>query len=156
MYKFVSHSEQETKYIARELAQKLNIGDILVLSGDLGTGKTKFTEGFLSFWGLESNVSSPTFTIVNEHKKDNTNIYHLDVYRLSNLGEFYSIGGPEYFSTGICVIEWGELIENILPENYIKISFSKDEFNVNIRHLEFSAYNDRLESILKGLPSCLS
>jgi len=156
MYNFVSHSEQETKDIAYKLAKKLNVGDILVLSGDLGTGKTKFTEGFLSFWGLQSDVSSPTFTIVNEHKKDNTNIYHLDVYRLSNLGEFYAIGGPEYFSTGICVIEWGELIENILPHNYIKISFSKDEHNENIRYLEFSAYNDRLRNIIGELESCLS
>ena len=125
----------------------------MVLSGDLGSGKTKFTEGFLSFWGLEDEVSSPTFTIVNEHKKDDKNIYHLDVYRLNNLGEFYNIGGPEYFATGICVIEWGELIENILPQNYIKIKFEKDENNENIRYLEFEAYGERLNEIIEGLNS---
>ena len=117
MSKFISHNENETKEIASKLASKLDRGDIIVLSGDLGSGKTKFTEGFLSHWGLEDEISSPTFTIVNEHKKDDTNIYHLDVYRLADMGEFYSIGGTEYFTNGIWLIEWGELIEDILPKN---------------------------------------
>ena len=98
---FISHDEIETKKLASFLASKLSTGDIVVLSGDLGSGKTKFAEGFLSYWGLGDEVSSPTFTIVNEHKKNDMNIYHLDVYRLSDVGEFYSIGGTEYFTTGI-------------------------------------------------------
>ena len=151
MFKFTSHNENETKKIASCLASKLKSGDIVVLSGDLGSGKTKFTEGFLSFWGLEDEISSPTFTIVNEHKKDNTNIYHLDVYRLADMGEFYSIGGTEYFTSGICVIEWGELIEDILPKNYIKIGFSKDEKDDSIRYLTFKAYGERLENVIKEL-----
>ena len=109
------------------------------------------SKGFLSFWGLEDEISSPTFTIVNEHNKDNTNIYHLDVYRLEDKAEFYAIGGAEYFSTGICVIEWGELIEDILPNNYIKIKFRKDENNDSIRYLNFRAYGERLENVLKEL-----
>ena len=151
MFKFTSHNENETKKIASCLASKLKSGDIVVLSGNLGSGKTKFTEGFLSFWGLEDEISSPTFTIVNEHKKDNTNIYHLDVYRLADMGEFYSIGGTEYFTSGICVIEWGELIEDILPKNYIKIGFSKDEKDDSIRYLTFKAYGERLENVIKEL-----
>ena len=151
MFDFVSHSENETKEIASKLASKLENKDIVVLTGDLGSGKTKFTEGFLSYWGLEDEISSPTFNIVNEHSKDNTNIYHLDVYRLENKGEFYAIGGTEYFSTGICVIEWGELIEDILPCNYIKISFSKDENNDSIRYLNFKAYGERLEKVIEEL-----
>lgn len=151
MFEFISHNETETKRIASTLASKLEHGDIVVLSGELGSGKTKFTEGFLSYWGLENEISSPTFTIVNEHKKDNTNIYHLDVYRLDDMGEFYSIGGTEYFNTGICVIEWGELIEDILPQNYIKISFSKDENNDSIRYLNFKAYGERLNDVIKEL-----
>ena len=151
MFNFVSHSENETKQIAKKLASKLQNKDIIVLSGDLGSGKTKFTEGFLSFWGLENEISSPTFNIVNEHNKDNTNIYHLDVYRLENKGEFYAIGGTEYFSTGICVVEWGELIEDILPNNYIKISFSKDEKDDSIRYLNFKAYGERLEKVIEEL-----
>ena len=151
MFDFVSHSENETKEIAKKLASKLDNKDIVVLSGDLGSGKTKFTEGFLSYWGLQDEISSPTFNIVNEHNKNNTNIYHLDVYRLEDKGEFYAIGGTEYFSTGICVIEWGELIEDILPKNYIKISFSKDENDNSIRYLNFRAYGERLEKVLKEL-----
>ena len=151
MFDFVSHSELETKIIAKKLASKLENKDIVVLSGDLGSGKTKFTEGFLSFWGLQDEISSPTFNIVNEHNSDKTNIYHLDVYRLEDKAEFYEIGGTEYFSTGICVIEWGELIEDILPNNYIKISFKKDENNDSIRYLNFRAYGERLEKVLKEL-----
>ncbi|MBQ2916930.1 MAG: tRNA (adenosine(37)-N6)-threonylcarbamoyltransferase complex ATPase subunit type 1 TsaE [Clostridia bacterium] len=151
MLKFVSHNENETKKIASRLASKLNHGDIIVLSGDLGSGKTKFTEGFLSYWGLEDEISSPTFTIVNEHNKDNTNIYHFDVYRLEDLDEFYAIGGTEYFLNGICVIEWGELIEDILPQNYIKISFSKDEKDDSVRYLNFEAYGENLETVIKEL-----
>lgn len=151
MSKYISHNENETKKIASLLASKLQRGDIVVLSGDLGSGKTKFTEGFLSHWGLENEISSPTFTIVNEHKKDDTNIYHLDVYRLADMGEFYAIGGTEYFTNGICVIEWGELIEDILPKNYIKINFSKDENDDSIRYLDFKAYGERLQNVIKEL-----
>ena len=151
MSKYISHNENETKKIASLLASKLQRGDIVVLSGDLGSGKTKFTEGFLSYWELEDEISSPTFTIVNEHKKDDTNIYHLDVYRLADMGEFYAIGGTEYFTNGICVIEWGELIEDILPQNYIKISFSKDENDDSIRYLDFKAYGERLQNVIKEL-----
>jgi len=151
MFNFISHSENDTKRIAKKLASKLANKDIVVLSGDLGSGKTKFTEGFLSYWDLQDEISSPTFNIVNEHSQDNTNIYHLDVYRLENKGEFYAIGGTEYFSTGICVIEWGELIEDILPNNYIKISFSKDENDDSIRYLNFKAYGERLENVIKEL-----
>ena len=151
MFKFVSHNENETKKISSLLASKLEQGDIVVLSGDLGSGKTKFTEGFLSYWELENEISSPTFTIVNEHNKDNTNIYHFDVYRLNDLDEFYAIGGTEYFQNGICIIEWGELIEDVLPQNYIKIIFSKDENDDNIRYLHFNAYGEKLTNILKEL-----
>ena len=151
MSKYISHNENETKKIASLLASKLEQGDIVVLSGDLGSGKTKFTEGFLSYWGLENEISSPTFTIVNEHNKDNTNIYHFDVYRLNDLDEFYAIGGTEYFQNGICIIEWGELIEDILPQNYIKINFSKDENDDCIRYLDFNAYGEKLNNIINNI-----
>lgn len=151
MFKFVSHSENETKEIAHRLATKMNNGDIIILSGDMGSGKTKFTEGFLSFWALNNEISSPTFTIVNEHNKDNTNIFHFDVYRLEDVEEFYAIGGTEYFTKGICIIEWGDLIEGILPKEYIKISFSRDNEEENVRYLNFKAYGKRLQEIIKEL-----
>ena len=134
-YKFVSNNEFDTKNFAKKLASKLQPQDVIVLTGELGSGKTKFTEGFLSYFGLENEISSPTFTIVNEYKKENINIYHFDVYRLEDSSEFYEIGGEEYFENGICLIEWGELIEDALPKNYIHITFEKDNQNDNIRIL---------------------
>ena len=99
-------------------------------------GKTKFTQGVLTYFGLEKEISSPTFTIVNEYHKDNINIYHFDVYRLEDTDEFYAMGGEEYFENGICIIEWGEQIEEILPKGYTKITFSKSEENENYRELK--------------------
>ena len=135
-YSFTSHSSDETMDFAYNLASKLNIGDVVVLTGELGSGKTKFTEGFLKYFGLDKEISSPTFNIVNEYKKDNINIYHFDVYRLEDVSEFYAIGGEEYFSSGICIIEWGELIEEALPDNCIRIYFQKDDEDENIRYLK--------------------
>lgn len=108
---------------------------LLFYHGDLGSGKTKFTEGFLSYFELEDEISSPTFTIVNEYNKNDINIYHFDVYRLEDIDEFYAIGGTDYFNTGICLIEWGELVEPILSK-YIKINISKDSNNINTRYIE--------------------
>lgn len=142
MEEYISNSELETKEIAKKLASKLHLGDIVVLSGDLGAGKTKFTEGFLAFWGLQNEISSPTFTIVNEHSSNGINIYHFDVYRLADVDEFYAIGGPEYFEKGICIIEWGELIKDALPKKYIHVQIDKDEFNENSRHIKIEYLGD--------------
>ena len=140
-YTFTSHSSVETMNFAFELASKLHTGDVVDLSGELGSGKTKFTEGFLKFYGLDSEISSPTFSIVNEYKKDDINIYHFDVYRLEDVDEFYAIGGDEYFSSGISIIEWGEIIQEALPKQYIKIDFKKDKSDENIRYLNISYIN---------------
>lgn len=91
-YIFKSKSENDTKEFARKFASNFKKGTTIVLSGELGSGKTKFTEGFLSYFGLENEISSPTFTIVNEYCKDDINIYHFDVYRLEDSSEFYAIG----------------------------------------------------------------
>ena len=137
-YNFTSHSSEETMNFASDLASKLNVGDVVVLSGELGAGKTKFTEGFLKYFGLDNEISSPTFSIVNEYKKNDLNIYHFDVYRLEDVDEFYAIGGEEYFSSGICIIEWGEIIEDALPQNCIRINFEKDLSDENIRYLKIT------------------
>ncbi len=139
IYKFISKSEKDTKDFAKKLASKLTSNSVIVLTGELGSGKTKFVEGFLSYFNLEKEISSPTFNIVNEYKKENINIYHFDVYRLEDSSEFYEIGGEEYFEKGICLIEWGELIEDVLPENYIHITFSKDSLNEEIRILNVTS-----------------
>ena len=103
---------------------------------NLVLGKTKFTQGVLTYFGLENEISSPTFTIVNEYTNSDINIYHFDVYRLADVDEFYAMGGEEYFENGICIIEWGEQIEEILPKRYTKITFSKFEENENYRELK--------------------
>ena len=139
---FISKSEQETIDYAESFANNLNKGSIIVLSGDLGSGKTKFVQGVLKHFNLENEISSPTFTIVNEYTSNSINIYHFDVYRLEDSDEFYEMGGDEYFEKGICLIEWGEIIENILPKPYYKIKFSRDNQNENYRKLEIEFINN--------------
>ncbi len=145
--KYVSNSETDTKNLAKKLASQLSVGDIIILSGELGSGKTKFTEGFLSFFGLENEISSPTFTIVNEYRNDKIKIFHFDVYRLEDLDEFYAIGGDEYFNSGICIIEWGELIKNALPDSFIEVIFSKDCSSENTRLLNINLVGDKYKNI---------
>ena len=136
METYISKNEQDTIDFAEKFAFSLSAGDIVVLTGELGSGKTKFVQGVLKHFNMEDEISSPTFTIVNEYTSDKTNVYHFDVYRLEDSDEFYAMGGEEYFSKGICLIEWGEMIEDILPKPYIKIIFSKDEENSDYRKLE--------------------
>ena len=145
MYKFISKCEQDTINFAENFAKELNKKDIIVLSGDLGSGKTKFVQGILKHFGLENEISSPTFTIVNEYNTSTCPIYHFDVYRLADIDEFYAIGGEEYFENGICLIEWGEIIKDALPSNYIKITFSKNEENEDYRELNIELFGDEIQ-----------
>lgn len=133
MQKIILNSEQETIEFGATLARDLKKGDILVLTGDLGSGKTKLTEGILTYFGLQNEISSPTFTIVNEYETEKFPIYHFDVYRLEGVDEFLAIGGEEYFEKGVSIIEWGEMIEEILPQTYTKITFSRDNLAENQR-----------------------
>ena len=151
--KLISNSPIETIKIAKELAKFLSTGDTVVLSGELGAGKTKFTEGFLSYYNLEDEISSPTFNIVNEYPTPLSTVYHFDVYRLADLDEFYAIGGEEYFDKGICLIEWGEQIEDALPLEYIKINIDKSNSDDNGRILNIHAFGKKYENILDKLQS---
>ena len=135
MQEIILNSEKETIELGKKIAENLKMGDILVLTGDLGSGKTKLTEGILTYFGLENEISSPTFTIVNEYQTKDFPIYHFDVYRLNDCDEFLAIGGDEYFEKGVSIIEWGEIIEEILPPNYTKITFSRDLEHENRRIL---------------------
>lgn len=142
MLELITNSEEETIELAKKIAKQINKNTIIVLTGDLGSGKTKFTEGILTYYGLENEISSPTFTLVNEYNANDLNIYHFDVYRLADEDEFYAIGGEEYFEKGACIIEWGEMIENILPKDYIKLSFSKDEEFENKRIIKVEFFGN--------------
>lgn len=151
--KIISNNQEETKQLAKKFANFLSKGDIVVLTGELGAGKTKFVEGFLENFNLQNEISSPTFNIVNEYVNDNISIYHFDVYRLLDSDEFYSIGGEEYFERGICLIEWGEIIEDILPKSYIHITIKKDNSNENKRIITFTnvGNSDKYKKILSKL-----
>lgn len=136
--KYTSKNENSTITFADEFASYLDTGDIVVLTGELGAGKTVFMYGIAKYFNIQNQVSSPTFTIVNEYmaKKNgyNINIYHFDVYRLKNEEDFLDSIGTDYFSNGICIIEWGKNIQNILPKNTIYIDISKDIIDTNSRH----------------------
>ena len=134
MYEIISKSENDTIDFAYDFAKSLNKNSIIILSGDLGSGKTKFTQGILKYFGLENEISSPTFTIVNEYHASNINIYHFDLYRLSDADEFYAMGGEEYLNNGICIFEWGDMIEDQLSK-YTKITFSRLPDNDDYRKL---------------------
>lgn len=151
LLKITSSSSNDTLSFGKKLASKLSNGDVVVLSGELGSGKTKLTEGILSYFNLENEISSPTFTIVNEYIKNDINIYHFDVYRLEDSSEFYEIGGDEYFDKGICIVEWGEIIQDALPKDYIHIQFERDENNENSRILNITSFGEKYDNILNSL-----
>lgn len=146
--KIISNSEEETLKIGIKLGSLLKIGDTVVLTGDLGSGKTKLTEGILTYYKLEEEISSPTFTIVNEYIKDDIKIFHFDVYRLEDSSEFYAIGGDEYFEKGICIIEWGELIQDALPQEYLHIKFERDNNNENSRIINIISNGNKYDCLL--------
>lgn len=114
----ISHSVAETLRIAEEFAATVKPGDVILLEGDLGAGKTHFVKGFVRGFGLSSDVvSSPTFTIINEYN-GTLPVYHFDFYRIENIQESLEIGAEEYlYGTGVCIVEWPERVRDILPED---------------------------------------
>ena len=131
-------SEKETKNIAYNMAKNAKAGDIYCLCGDLGTGKTQFSKGFCKGLLIKQHITSPTFTIVNEYYEGVLPFYHFDVYRINNLEEMYDIGYEEYFfSNGICLIEWAEIIKDIIPKSAVWIKMYKNlEKGENYRLIE--------------------
>lgn len=120
----ISHSELETEGLAAKLVGTFRVGDVLILVGELGSGKTAFTRGLAKALGIdEDTVTSPSYTIINEYPAD-TPLYHFDLYRLGDAGELHEIGWEEYLSrNGIVVVEWGERLEHLLEEQYYRITF---------------------------------
>ncbi len=116
------YSEKDTIKLAEEIAPTLKKGDVIALFGELGTGKTFFTKHLCSFLGVTENVSSPSYVLMNEYK-GKFPIYHLDLYRLQSPEEVLELGMHEFLDTGLTIIEWPKLAENILPDNPISICF---------------------------------
>ncbi len=122
-----SFSPQETEDLGRKLAEYANEGQIFCLNGDLGVGKTVFTKGFAEGLGVKEQVTSPTFTIVNEYHDGRLPFYHFDVYRISCEEEMDDIGYEEYFfGNGVCLVEWAELIGGLIPKDALWITLEKD------------------------------
>lgn len=118
---------EDTYALGLELGMKAASGEVYCLYGDLGVGKTVFTQGFAKGLGIEEAISSPTFTIVQEYREGRIPFYHFDVYRISDIDEMDEIGYEDYFyGDGVCFIEWANLIEEILPEQYTTITIEKD------------------------------
>ncbi len=125
---YESFSEQQTKEIAQSIGEQSKAGEIYCLNGDLGVGKTIFTKGFAQSLGIkEEEVTSPTFTIVNEYQ-GKLPFYHFDVYRIGSVEEMEYTGYEEYFfGKGVCIVEWAELIKELLPNTVIDITIQKDD-----------------------------
>jgi tRNA threonylcarbamoyladenosine biosynthesis protein TsaE len=121
-----SYSTQDTFQLGYHMGSEAKKGDIFCLSGNLGVGKTVFTQGFAKGLGIEEAVNSPTFTIVQEYEGGRIPFYHFDVYRIADIDEMDEIGYEDYFyGNGVCLIEWAELIEELLPKKHITISITK-------------------------------
>ena len=126
MVKLISHSADETEQIGEKIAKKLHGTEVIALFGGLGMGKNAFTRGLARALGVDDDVSSPTFALVNEYS-GKYNIYHFDMYRVNSWDDLYSTGFFDYIDNGILVIEWSENIEGALPENAIRITIEKGE-----------------------------
>ena len=122
-----THNSKETYELSFNMGKSAKAGDVYCLDGDLGVGKTVFTQGFAKGLGINEPINSPTFTIVQEYHEGRLPLYHFDVYRIGDITEMDEIGYEEYFySEGVCLIEWGNLISEIMPENATYITISKD------------------------------
>ncbi len=120
-------SSSETFALGKRFGEEATAGEIICLSGDLGVGKTVFTQGLAKGLGIEEPVTSPTFTIVEQHTEGRLPLYHFDVYRIGDISEMDEIGYEDcFFGDGICLIEWAELVEEIIPEGSTWIKIEKD------------------------------
>ena len=118
---------EDTRKLGYGLGETAARGQVICLNGDLGVGKTVFTQGFARGLGVEEPVNSPTFTIVQEYGEGRLPLYHFDVYRIGDAEEMEEIGYEDYFfGEGVCLIEWASLIEELLPERAIRITIEKD------------------------------
>lgn len=125
--KIESFSAEETYELGKKLGSEANPGDVLTLIGDLGVGKTVFTQGFADGLGITEPISSPTFTIVQVYEEGRLPFYHFDVYRIGDIEEMDEVGFEEYvMGEGVSLIEWANLIEEILPERRTNILIEKD------------------------------
>ena len=141
------NSDRETKNFASKIAKKIKVGSVIALNGDLGSGKTTFSQGFAKGLGVEQHVGSPTFKLVSEYSGSTMKLYHVDCYRLNSSEEFLNLGGENLLlpHDGITLIEWASLIEELLPLDSIEIKFLRFKDNKSKRLLRISGINETNE-----------
>ena len=124
---YESQSSEDTKKIGETLAISAKPGDVFCISGDLGAGKTVFAKGFAKGLGINSEITSPTFTILNEYYNGRLPLFHFDLYRLKDSNELHGLGYEEYFfGSGVTLIEWPERAENLIPQNAVFLTIETD------------------------------
>lgn len=138
--KLIVKNESETYKLGKYIGERLSRGAVLSLNGDLGAGKTHMTKGIAEGMGIKDYITSPSFTILNTYDGV-IPLYHFDVYRIDDIREMYEIGFDEYlYGDGVCVIEWGNMVSELLPENHINVTIVKledDMRGIEIRNLPF-------------------
>ena len=124
---YESNTPQETFELGKRLAEAAKPGQVYCLDGDLGVGKTVFTQGFARGLGITGPVNSPTFTIVQQYEEGRLPLYHFDVYRIGDISEMDEIGYEDcFYGSGVSLIEWSELIEELLPDRAVHVTIEKD------------------------------
>lgn len=142
-------NQEELEVLAEKLGRLVHSGDVLCMTGDLGAGKTTFTQSFAKGVDVKDYITSPTFTLIHEYD-GRIPLYHFDVYRINHISEMEDLGYEEYFyGNGVCVIEWASLIEDILPKDRLWIEIKVT--GVESRQICFTAANEYYEGIVKEL-----
>lgn len=146
-----SHNPEETEAFAILIGKVANAGDIIILSGDLGAGKTTMTKGIAKGLGIDQIVKSPTYTIIREYTQGRIPLYHMDVYRIN--GEVEDLGVEEYFEgDGLAVVEWGELLDKAMLDSYLSIELHKEEAkNSEKRMISLNAVGKRAQQLLNRI-----
>ena len=147
-YKFTSKSEEDTLRLAENLESENWPNMVLCLNGELGSGKTVFTKGFASAMGIEETITSPTFNLIKEYMDGELPLYHMDVYRLQKNDE--SVGFSDYFNKGgVTIIEWADIISDILPSERLEIYFKV--IDENTRVLVFKPFGQKYEDLCQSV-----
>ncbi|EMF0500295.1 TPA: tRNA (adenosine(37)-N6)-threonylcarbamoyltransferase complex ATPase subunit type 1 TsaE [Enterococcus hirae] len=135
----------KTEELAKVIGEVALPGDNLVLTGDLGAGKTTLTKGIAHGLGIEQMIKSPTYTIIREYDQGRLPLYHMDIYRVAASGA--DLGLDEYFEgEGLSVIEWGNLLEEALPEDYLELILEKSDTDLEYRYVKLQAYGEQSEA----------
>ena len=126
--KLISHSPEETRAVGARLADRLQGGEVVAFTGDLGAGKTAFVSGMAEALAVEDRVTSPTFTIVNEYEGGRLPLFHFDMYRLGSADELFHIGWEDYLArNGVCAVEWSENVADAIEGDAIRVSITRGE-----------------------------